>query len=126
MTTPHAPRDRITLTGIRATGHHGVYDHERRDGQEFVVDLVLHLDLAPAAASDDVADTVHYGHLAERVVEVIAGEAVDLIETLAARIAAVVLEFALVDTVEVTVHKPDAPITVPFTDVAVTVVRSAR
>ncbi len=117
-------RDTITLTGLRGLGFHGVYPDEKRDGQEFVVDVTMRLDLAPAAVSDDVADTVHYGELAEEVVAVVTGEPVDLIETLAARIAAVVLARPLVDEVTVTVHKPQAPITVPFTDAAVTIVRT--
>jgi dihydroneopterin aldolase len=115
--------DQITLTGLTVVGHHGVYDHERRDGQEFVVDLVLDLDTTPAAASDDVADTVHYGELAEQVAAVVAGEPVNLLETLAARIAGVVLEHPLVDAVQVGVHKPHAPIPVAFGDVAVTIRR---
>lgn len=116
--------DRITVRGLRAVGHHGVYEHERVNGQPFVVDLALSLDLRPAAASDDVTDTVHYGELAERVVAVVTGEPVALIETLASRIADLCLSFPLVDAAEVTVHKPEAPITVAFVDVAVTVVRS--
>lgn len=117
-------RDTITLTGLRGVGYHGVYPDEKRDGQEFVVDVTMRLDLAPAAESDDVADTVHYGEVSEEVVAVVTGEPVDLIETLAARIAAVVLARPLVDEVTVTVHKPYAPITVPFTDAAVTIVRT--
>lgn len=115
--------DRITLTGVRAVGHHGVYESERRDGQEFVVDLALDLSLATAAASDDVADTVHYGELAERVAAIIAGDPVDLLETLATRIADAVLERSIVDSVTVTVHKPQAPIPVPFADVSVSITR---
>jgi dihydroneopterin aldolase len=115
--------DRITQRGLRATGHHGVYEHERAAGQTFVVDLSLSLDLRPAARSDDVADTVHYGELAEQVVAVVTGPPVDLIETLAARIADVALAYPIVSSVEVTVHKPQAPITVAFDDVTVTVVR---
>jgi 7,8-dihydroneopterin aldolase/epimerase/oxygenase len=115
--------DRITLHGLRATGHHGVYEHERVTGQPFVVDLALSLDLRGAAASDQVTDTVHYGELAEQVVAVVTGEPVNLIETLASRIADLCLAFPLVAQVEVTVHKPEAPITVPFDDVAVTVTR---
>lgn len=115
--------DEIAITGIRATGFHGVYEHERRDGQEFVTDVVLGLSLRAAASSDDVSDTVHYGHFAERVVEIVTGEPVDLIETLAQRIADAALEHAIVDTVAVTVHKPQAPIAVPFGDVAVTIRR---
>jgi dihydroneopterin aldolase len=115
--------DRIRLTGLRVRGHHGVLAAERRDGQDFVVDVVLHLDLLPAAASDDVADTVHYGELAQRLAAVVGGEPVDLLETLAARLADVCLARDLVATVEVTVHKPQAPIDVAFTDVSVTVRR---
>ncbi|EZP27443.1 dihydroneopterin aldolase [Microbacterium oleivorans] len=117
--------DEISITGIRATGFHGVYDHERRDGQEFVADVVLSLSFAAAAASDDVADTVHYGEVAERVAAILAGDPVDLIETVADRIATAVLTgWPLVDAVTITVHKPAAPIPVPFGDVAVTVRRS--
>ena len=117
-------RDTITLSGVRARGHHGVLADERRDGQEFVVDVALTLDLARAAASDDVADTVHYGELAEAIVAAIERDPVDLIETLAERIAVLVLEHAAVHEVVVTVHKPHAPIRVPFDDVAVTITRS--
>lgn len=115
--------DRITLTGIRATGYHGVYDHERRDGQTFVADVVLELSLRDAAASDDVADTIHYGDLAEQVAAVLAGEPVNLLETLAERIAGVALGYGRVDAVEATIHKPQAPIAVAFGDVSVTVRR---
>lgn len=115
--------DRITLRGLRAVGHHGVFDFERRQGQVFVVDAVLHVDTAPAAASDDVEDTVHYGELADRLVEVVTGGPVDLIETLAERLARVCLAQPLVERVELTVHKPSAPIEHEFEDVAVTVDR---
>ncbi|MGW8482163.1 dihydroneopterin aldolase [Microbacterium sp. NPDC055903] len=117
------PVDEIVLTGLSVFGRHGVYDHEREDGQLFVIDLRLHLSLAAAAASDDVADTVHYGELADRVAAVVGGEPVDLIETLADRIAAVVLADERVLHVAVTVHKPQAPIAHNFTDVAVTLHR---
>ncbi|KAA9130395.1 dihydroneopterin aldolase [Microbacterium caowuchunii] len=116
--------DRITITGLRGFGFHGVYPEEKREGQEFVVDVTMTLDLRPAAASDDVADTVHYGEVADDVVAEIEQRPVDLIETLAARIADVVLARPLVGAVAVTVHKPSAPITVPFTDVSVTVERT--
>jgi dihydroneopterin aldolase len=116
--------DRITVRGIRATGFHGVYAEERRTGQLFVVDVVLHLDLAPAAASDDVTRTVHYGELAEQVVAAIEKDPVDLIETLAQRVADLALSFPVVNEVEVTVHKPEAPVGVPVSDIAVTLVRS--
>lgn len=117
--------DRIALRGLRARGYHGVYDFERREGQDFVVDAVLHLDLAPAAASDDVADTVHYGMLADRLVAIVTGDPVDLIETLADRLAAECLADPRVRGVELTVHKPSAPIEHEFADVSVTVVRGA-
>jgi dihydroneopterin aldolase len=115
--------DRIVLTGLRVHGHHGVLASERRDGQEFVVDAVLAMDLRRAGTSDDLADTVHYGELAERLAAVVAGEPVDLLEALADRLAAVCLADARVRAVEVTVHKPGAPIPLSFDDVAVTVVR---
>ena len=115
--------DRVTLRGLKALGHHGVFAHERRDGQVFVVDLVLGLDTAPAAAGDDLSKTVHYGVVAEEVAAVVSGEPVDLIETLAQRIADTCLGHDMVQEVEVTVHKPDAPITVPFDDVTVTINR---
>lgn len=118
--------DRIVLRGLRAVGHHGVYPEERAAGQPFVVDVTLEVDTAAAAASDDVADTVHYGVLAQRVVAVVTGEPVNLLETLAQRIADVCLAEPLVDAAEVTVHKPEAPVGVPFDDVAVTVVRGRR
>ncbi|MFF3561957.1 dihydroneopterin aldolase [Streptomyces sp. NPDC002574] len=115
--------DRVALRGLRARGHHGVFEHERREGQDFVVDLVLGLDTAPAAATDDLTRTVHYGIVAEEVAAVVQGEPVDLIETLAQRIADQCLEHELVEEVEVTVHKPQAPITVPFDDVTVSIIR---
>ena len=116
--------DEITLTGLRAFAHHGVFDHERADGQEFVVDVTVHVDLRAAASSDDLSRTVHYGELAEAVVAAIERDPVDLIETLAERIAEVALGFPATQVVDVTVHKPHAPITVPFDDVSVTIRRS--
>lgn len=109
----------IRIEGIRARGYHGVLDQERRDGQDFVVDVELTGALARAALSDALADTVNYAAVAESVVAVIEGEPVDLIETLASRIAAACLEFPLVENAVITVHKPSAPIPVPFGDVTV-------
>ncbi|MDZ4046260.1 MAG: dihydroneopterin aldolase [Rhodoglobus sp.] len=114
----------MVLTGLTVFGRHGVYAHEREDGQEFSIDLRLRMSLDQAAASDDVADTVHYGELAEKVAAVVGGEPVNLIETLAERIAAVALGDVRVQNVTVTVHKPHAPIPLSFADVAVTVHRS--
>jgi dihydroneopterin aldolase len=115
--------DRVALRGLKARGHHGVFPREREEGQTFIVDLVLGLDTRPAAADDDLAKTVHYGIVAE-VVDVVQGEPVDLIETLAERIAQQCLKHDGVQEVEVVVHKPDAPITVPFDDVTITISRS--
>jgi dihydroneopterin aldolase len=116
--------DRITLSGLRVRGYHGVQSDERRDGQDFVVDAELELDVNPAAASDDVADTVDYGDLAVALAEVVAGPPLNLIETLASRLAATCLLDARVLAATVTVHKPQAPIPVRFDDVAVTVRRT--
>lgn len=115
---------RIELTGLKVRGNHGVYDLERAAGQDFVVDVALDLDLSAAAASDDVADTVHYGELAERLAAAVAGDPVNLIETLADRLLTVCLDDPRVDTATVTVHKPQAPIPLEFADVAVTLRRS--
>ena len=116
--------DQIRLTGIRAAGRHGVLDFEHERAQTFVVDATLFLDLAPAGRSDALDDTVDYGAIAKGIVAVIEGEHVDLIEKLADRIAAMILDFPAVRRVQVTVHKPNAPIVVPFDDVSVTVERS--
>lgn len=116
--------DRISLTGLRVRGNHGVFEHERRDGQDFVVDIALDVDVARAAGSDDVTDTVDYGVLAETVAAIVAGDPVNLIETLADRIAVAVLDDARVASATVTVHKPQAPIPLTFGDVSVSVVRS--
>lgn len=115
--------DRITLTGLSAHGYHGVLEQEREEGQTFTADVVLEVDSRAAASSDDIAAAVSYAEVAERVVAVLAGSPVNLIETLAARIAAVVLADERVQAVEVTVHKPQAPLNVPFSDVSVTIRR---
>ena len=116
--------DRLAVVGIRATGYHGVFDFERRNGQPFVVDLVLGLDTRPAAAGDDLGSTVDYGAVVSRVVEAVERDPVDLIETLAQRIADVCLADPRVEWTEVTVHKPEAPIAAAFQDVALTITRS--
>jgi dihydroneopterin aldolase len=118
------PMDMITLTGLRANAHHGVFEHERRDGQVFIIDAIAYLDLSAASQSDDLDRTVHYGILAEQIVAAVEADPVDLIETVAERVAATVLAHEPVDAVEVTVHKPQAPISVPFGDVAVRITRS--
>ena len=107
--------DTITLTGLAITACHGVLDFEKQIPQPFVVDLSLEADLAPAGRSDDLTASLSYADVAARVVEVASGEPVDLIETLAERIADAGLEWAFVEAVDVTVRKPHAPAGVPFT-----------
>ena len=117
--------DRIAIQGLRGRGLHGVYPRERAEGQTFIVDTVLFLDTRAAARDDDLTATADYGSISEKIVAVIEGEPVNLIETLAQRVADVCLAEARVRRVRVTVHKPDAPITVPFDDVTVTIERGA-
>jgi len=116
--------DRITLIGLRAIGYHGVLAAERAQGQEFTVDAVLWLDTAGAAAADDLSLTVDYGALAGRLTEIISGEPVALIETLAQRLVTACLSDKRVQDAEITVHKPYAPVGVPVRDVTVTIKRS--
>lgn len=116
--------DRIAIEGIEVFGHHGVLDHERELGQRFVVDVRLGLDLAAAAASDDLGDTVDYGALSAAVAAIVAGDPVDLIETVAGRIADRCLDDPRIVEVDVTVHKPGAPLPVIARDVTVTVHRT--
>lgn len=119
------PYDRIAVTGIRAHGHHGVFAEEKRDGHEFVIDVVLHLDVRGAATGDDLTATAHYGLVAETVAAVVAEGSLDLIETLATRIADTLLDQnAAASAVDVVLHKPTAPLTVPFDDVTVSIRRT--
>ena len=116
--------DQVAVHGLRVRGFHGVLAEERRDGQDFFVDAVLDLDVSAAAAADDLALTVNYSAVAHRLAEIVAGEPLNLIETLAERLAAGCLEQPLVAAVTVTVHKPAAPIGLPFDDVTVTIRRT--
>ncbi len=118
--------DRIELRGLKVRGHHGVFDHERRDGQDFIIDITVWVDLAAAAATDDLADTVDYGGLATRAAEIVAGPPRNLIETVSAEIAEDVMSDERIHAVEVVVHKPSAPIPLTFDDVAVVARRSRR
>jgi len=118
--------DRITLTGLELFGHHGVYPAEKRDGQRFVVDMTVWLDLTDAVATDDLARTANYGALADLAARVVTGPSRDLIETVAGEIADEVMRGYPVHAVEVTVHKPSAPIPRTFADVSVTIRRSIR
>jgi dihydroneopterin aldolase len=118
------PTDRITLSGLKIQANHGVLDFERANGQLFIVDVIVWLDLSPAAAADDLTKTVNYAELADEIHAAVSTDPVDLIETVAERVAQVVLAHNPVQQVEVTVHKPQAPIAVNFDDVAVTIVRT--
>jgi GTP cyclohydrolase I len=121
---PAASGDRVLLSGIRVRGFHGVHAFERENGQDFVVDVDLTVPLSPAAASDEVADTVHYGVLSDKIVAAVAADPVNLIETVAERIATLCLEDPRVTRAVVTIHKPEAPLRVQFDDVAVRVDRT--
>ncbi len=125
MTIPDG-LDRIDLRGVAARGHHGLFEHERRDGQDFVVDVSLGLDLKPAAREHDLTLSVDYGSLAQGIHDIIVGEPVDLIETVALRMVDLCLAAPSVRWASVTVHKPQAPIAVAFSDVAVTIERSSQ
>lgn len=116
--------DLLSVRGIEVHGHHGVLEHERRDGQTFLIDLGLSLDTREAGGRDDLAATVDYGALVEQVVAAASSDPVDLIETLAQRVADICLRNQRVAQVEVTVHKPHAPIQATFSDVALTINRS--
>lgn len=116
--------DRIELRGLKVRGHHGVFAHEKRDGQDFYVDVLVTVDLTRAAATDDLADTIDYGGLAERAAAIVAGPPRDLVETVAAEIADDVMTDGRVQEVEVVLHKPSAPIPLTFADVAVVAHRS--
>jgi 7,8-dihydroneopterin aldolase/epimerase/oxygenase len=116
--------DRIELKGIEVVARHGVLEHEKQEPQVFLIDLTLYLDLSTAGKSDDLVDTVDYGKLAQVTHDLVQRESHDLIESVAQQIATAVLDEPLVDRVRVTVHKPEAPIPLIFSDVAVTVDRS--
>jgi dihydroneopterin aldolase len=116
--------DRISIVGLRARGRHGVFEFERAEGQEFVVDAVLWLDTTAAAAADDLSLTADYGALADRLAQIVGGEPVALIETLAGRLAAACLADPVVAEAEITVHKPQAPVHTQVADVAVSIRRS--
>jgi dihydroneopterin aldolase len=117
--------DRIAVRGLTATGHHGVFEFEKREGQTFVVDVVLGVDTREAAATDDLARTINYAVVAADVIALIQGDPVDLIEKLAQQVADACLARDGVEAVEVTVHKPEAPVGVAFGDVTVTITRVA-
>ncbi|MEX1038777.1 MAG: dihydroneopterin aldolase [Acidimicrobiia bacterium] len=115
--------DRIRISGIEVLAKHGVLDSEKQDEQKFLIDLQLTIDLGAAATTDRLEETVDYGELSQRTHDFVASHSFNLIERLAHGIADLAMEYSKVEAVEVTVHKPDAPIEVPFVDVSVTVSR---
>lgn len=117
-------RDRVKLEGLSVLGWHGVFDHERQNGQTFVVDVTLFVDLAEAGSTDDLSKTIDYGAVAEVVVRIVGGEPRNLIESVGADVAEAILTEFDVEEVEVTIHKPEAPIPHSFADVSVTIRRS--
>jgi 7,8-dihydroneopterin aldolase/epimerase/oxygenase len=118
--------DRIELRGLTVHGRHGVFEHERENGQDFVVDLTVWIDLVGAGGSDDLADTYDYGALAQLAADIVGGPPRNLIETVGGEIADRVMQDDRVHAVEVVVHKPQAPISQQFADVAVVIRRSRR
>jgi len=116
--------DQIRVTGIRAFGYHGVLPHEATEGQEFVVDLLVTLDLRAVSLSDDLTQTINYADLAQIAHDNIVGNRVQLIERLAGRIAEEISSaYSQITSVSVTVHKPHAPVTLDFEDISVTITR---
>jgi dihydroneopterin aldolase len=116
--------DELAVIGIECFAHHGVFDFEKREGQIFVVDLVLGIDTRAAAASDDLEDTVNYGTLALDVKAAVERDPVDLLEAVVQRIVDVCLLDIRVEWARVTLHKPDAPIDATYSDVALTITRT--
>jgi FolB domain-containing protein len=118
-----AVSDTISITGLRLTGYHGVFEHEKTDGQVFIIDLTIELNTQQAGQSDDVSDTLDYSVVVDEVANRVTGQSLDLIETLAADISRIVLRHPEPQAVTVTVHKPDAPVGHPVSDIAVTIRR---
>jgi len=116
--------DQIRVTGIKAFGYHGVLPHEATEGQDFIVDLLITLDLRAVSLTDDLQETINYADLAQIAHDNIVGERVQLIERLAGRIAEEISSaYSQITSVSVTVHKPHAPVTVDFEDISVTITR---
>jgi dihydroneopterin aldolase len=116
-------RHKIAITGLRVFAHHGVFDFERQNGQDFYIDATIWIDGDKAAFSDDLNHTAHYGDLAKGLVELTKNDPVDLLETLAQRLLDYALNFGggKVLKAKITVHKPGAPIPYEFEDVSITV-----
>jgi dihydroneopterin aldolase len=116
--------DRIFITGLSLHAFHGVMPHEGKVGQSFTLDLALDIDLAAAARSDKVADTVSYDKVVEVADRAFSSRRFRLIEAAGGAVAdAVLASFPRVRAIDVTIHKPHAPIPAIFTDVGVTISR---
>jgi dihydroneopterin aldolase len=117
--------DRIFIRGLALHAYHGVMPHEGKVGQTFTLDLDIDIDLADAARSDKVKDTVSYADVAQCAEKAFTGQRFRLIEAAGGAVAdAVLAAFPRVVTIAVTIHKPHAPIAATFSDVGITLVRS--
>lgn len=119
------PSDKIRIEKIHTFGYHGVFPEEKENGQNFYITLTLSLDLKPAGTSDELAKTVNYAAVIARVVEIVSAKpGFNLIEALAEKIAGTLLaEFPLLKSIDVEIHKPEAPIPTPFGDISVRISR---
>ena len=117
--------DRIELTGLECFGYHGVFEEEKKTGQPFIVDVTCWLDTA--GIDDDLSRTVNYAELADVTANIVEGPSRDLIETVAEEVAETAMQrFEILHAIEVTIHKPKAPIPRTFADVAVVARRSRK
>lgn len=117
--------DRIELTGLECFGYHGVFEEEKKTGQPFIVDVTCWLDTA--GIEDDLSRTVNYAELADVAANIVEGPSRDLIETVAEEVAETAMQrFEILHAIEVTIHKPKAPIPRTFADVAVVARRSRK
>jgi dihydroneopterin aldolase len=111
-------RFRIELIGLRLFGFHGVLQHEKEYGQEFLIDCKL---VVEASGEDNLATTVSYADVSNLIEASFNAERNDLLEALSARLRSAVLSLSdKVISCELSVHKPNAPLTQEFSDVIVT------
>lgn len=117
--------DSIEIKGLFGFGYHGLFDDERENGQGFLVDLILNVDLLKVSQSDLIDDTINYSTVCDLVLAQIIGPPVTLIERLAGQIAELILrDYPKVESVRVTVHKPDAPVAAKVQDISVSIERT--
>lgn len=115
--------DIIEISGIKGFGFHGVFEEEKRNGQEFIVDIKINRDLKEAGIKDDLDKTINYASVIERVKDIIETGSFNLIEALAEEIAAKLKKEFLIEKIRVRVHKPNAPISIEFQDISVSIER---